>query len=115
MWRDLGPRWEWGQGRQRTGYEASRRSVLKGRRCPVSRYVVVMVDPAPVEKATNLFVDERLQLIANVWDSIGHSTRLVSPAVAAVVEELVADAEANPLDGRSWEGVRQSLRERHSG
>jgi putative addiction module component (TIGR02574 family) len=74
-----------------------------------------MVDPALVEKATSLSIDERLELIGKVWDSIDHSTRPVSPAIAALVEERVADAVANPLDGRSWDEVRQSLRERHSG
>jgi putative addiction module component (TIGR02574 family) len=74
-----------------------------------------MVDPALVEKATSLSVDERLELIGKVWDSIDHSTRHVSPTVAALVEERVADAEANPLDGSSWDKVRQSLRERHRG
>lgn len=37
---------------------------------PFSRYVVAMVDPALVEKATSLAVDERLELIGKVWDSI---------------------------------------------
>jgi putative addiction module component (TIGR02574 family) len=74
-----------------------------------------MVDPALVEKATSLSIDERLELIGRVWDSIDHSIRPVSPAIAALVEERVADAVANPVDGRSWDEVRQSLRERHSG
>jgi putative addiction module component (TIGR02574 family) len=71
-----------------------------------------MVDPVLVEQATSLSVDERLELIGAVWDSIDHSTRPVSPAVAALIEERVGDAQTNPLDGRSWKDVRQSLRER---
>ena len=80
----------------------------------MSGYRVGVIDPALVEKATSLSVDERLELIGKVWDSIDHSTRPVSPTVAAVIAERVADAAANPLDGRSWDEVRQSLRERHS-
>jgi len=71
-----------------------------------------MVDPVLVEQATSLSVDERLELIGAVWDSIDHSNRPVSPAAAALIEERVAEAKANPLDGRSWDEVRQSLRDR---
>ncbi len=70
-----------------------------------------MVDPVLVEQATRLSVDERLELIGAVWDSIDHSTRPVSPAVAALIEERVAEAQANPLDGRPWSEIRQSLRD----
>ena len=71
-----------------------------------------MVDPVLVEQATSLSVDERLELIGAVWDSIDHATRPVSPAVAALIEERVADAKAQPLDGKPWDEVRRSLRER---
>lgn len=73
-----------------------------------------MVDPVLVEQATSLSVDERLELIGAVWDSIDHSTRPVSPAVAALIEERVSDAKANPLDGSPWDEVRQSVRERRA-
>jgi putative addiction module component (TIGR02574 family) len=63
-------------------------------------------------KATSLSVDERLELIDAVWDSIDHSTRPVSPAVAALIDERVADARVNPLDGQDWEVARRELRER---
>lgn len=78
----------------------------------VAGYPEVMVDPVLVEQATSLSVDERLELIGAVWDSIDHSNRPVSPAAAALIEERVAEAKANPLDGRSWDEVRQSLRDR---
>lgn len=67
-----------------------------------------MVDPVLVEQATSLSVDERLELIGAVWDSIDHSTRPVSPAVTALIEERVIEAQANPLDGRSWSEVHQA-------
>ncbi|MDQ6527197.1 addiction module protein [Nocardioides sp. LHD-245] len=71
-----------------------------------------MVDPVLVEKAMSLSVEERLELIGRVWDSIDHAARPVSPSVAALVEERVADATANPLTGRPWDEVRHRLRER---
>lgn len=70
-----------------------------------------MVDPVLVEQATRLSVDERLELIGAVWDSIDHSTRPVSPTVETLIEERVAEARAEPLDGRSWDEVRRSLRD----
>lgn len=72
-----------------------------------------MVDPVLVEPATSLSVDERLELIGAVWDSIDHSTRPVSPGVAALIGERVADAKANPLDGQDWDVARRGLRERY--
>jgi len=72
-----------------------------------------VVDPILVEQATSLSVDERLELIGAVWDSIDHSARSVSPSVAALIEERVADAKSsNPQDSRTWDEVRRSLRER---
>lgn len=75
-------------------------------------YAGSMVDPVLVEQATSLSVDERLELIGVVWDSIDHSTREVSPEVAALIEERAAEARANPAAGRTWDEVRQSLRDR---
>ena len=38
--------------------------------CPGSAYLVAMVDPAAVEKATSLSIDESLELLAKVRDSL---------------------------------------------
>ena len=73
-----------------------------------------MVDPALLEQAMNSSIEERLAIIGELWDSIDHATRPVSPAVAALIDERVADAEANPLDGRPWEDVEQTLRARRA-
>ncbi|MGK2876009.1 MAG: addiction module protein [Nocardioides sp.] len=53
-------------------------------------------------------------MIGELWHSIDHSKRLVSPSVAALIDERVADAKANPLDGRPWDLVQDSLRKRRS-
>lgn len=71
-----------------------------------------MVDPTLLRQATSLTVDERLELIGAVWDSIDHTSRPVSPDVAALVEERVADAHARPLDGTPWDELRRQLRGR---
>jgi putative addiction module component (TIGR02574 family) len=72
-----------------------------------------MVDPVLVEQATSLSVDERLELIGAVWNSIDHATRRVSPATAELIEARVADAKANPRDGQDWEVARREFRERY--
>lgn len=73
-----------------------------------------MVDRALLDQAKNSSVEERLAIIGELWDSIDHSQRSVSPSVAALIDERVADAKANPLVGRPWEQVQESLRERRS-
>jgi putative addiction module component (TIGR02574 family) len=73
-----------------------------------------MVDRALLDQAKNSSVEERLAIIGELWDSIDHSQRSVSPSVAALIDERVADAKANPLDGRPWDQVQESLRERRS-
>ena len=73
-----------------------------------------MVDRALLEQMKGLGVEDRLEIIGELWDSIDHSQRSVSPSVAALIDERVADAKANPLDGRLWDQVQESLRERPS-
>ena len=79
-----------------------------------SGYACGVVDRALLEQAKNSSVEERLAIIGELWDSIDHSKRPVSPSVAALIDERVADAKANPLDSRPWDEVQQSLRERRS-
>lgn len=83
--------------------------MLRSEKEPYPEHVV---DPRLIEQATGLPVDERLELIGAIWDGIDHSTRPVSPPVAALIEERVADAKTKPLDGKPWDEVRRSLRER---
>lgn len=73
-----------------------------------------MVDRALLDQAKNSSVEERLAIIGELWDSIDHSKRSVSPSVAALIDERVAHAKANPLDGRPWDQVQESLRKRRS-
>lgn len=58
-----------------------------------------------------LTVEERLALVEELWDSIAADSAAV-PLTAAQREELdrrLADHEANPDDGMSWEQIKSSL------
>ncbi len=55
--------------------------------------------------------EERLKLISEIWDSLTPVDQL--PIPDSRVEELdrrIADADANPAAGRSWDEVRARLR-----
>ena len=66
-----------------------------------------MVDPVLVEQATSLSVDDRLELIGAVWDSIDHEQRATSPAVRTLIGERLAEADAEPLVGRPWDEIKR--------
>ncbi len=66
----------------------------------------------------HLSIDERLQLVEDIWDSIAEEANVraealpLSPAQIAELERRIADADAHPDDGISWEVVRAELLER---
>lgn len=65
-----------------------------------------MVDPQLLEQAKHASVDERLAVIGELWDSIDHESRPVSPAVASQLDDRLSEATANPSAGRSWEDIK---------
>lgn len=65
-----------------------------------------MVDPRLLEQAKHSSVDERLAVIGELWDSIDHKSRAVSPEVVSLLDERLTDAKANPAVGRSWEDIK---------
>ena len=69
-----------------------------------------MVDPLLIRQAKDSPVEERLAVIGELWDSIDHDARAVSPSVAALIDERVADARAQPMVGRSWDEIRADWR-----
>ncbi len=75
--------------------------------------LVGMVDPALLEQVVGLPADERRELIAYVQESLDNDERSISPELAALIDERVAEAMVNPGAGRTWDEVRASLRERH--
>ena len=66
----------------------------------------------------HLSIDERLQLVEDIWDSIAEESNVRADALplsAAQVAELqrrIADADAHPDDGIPWEQVRAELMQR---
>jgi putative addiction module component (TIGR02574 family) len=66
-----------------------------------------MVDPVLTDRATRLSIDERLELIGAVWDSIDHEQRATSPSTAALIAERLDDADASSLVGRAWSEIKR--------
>ena len=66
----------------------------------------------------HLSIDERVQLVEDIWDSIAEDANVRAEALplnAAQIAELerrIADADAHPDDGIPWEKVRAELLER---
>lgn len=71
-----------------------------------------MVHQALLAQAKELGVAERVELINELWASIDADVLPVSPAEAALIDQRLAEADAEPLVGRSWEEVEASLRSR---
>jgi len=69
-----------------------------------------MVDQALVERARSLEVAERVELINELWASIDEEALPVTPDEAALIDQRLADADQEPLVGRSWEEVEATLR-----
>lgn len=58
-------------------------------------------------------VDERIDLVEALWDSIAteSSTRPESPEVIALVQERMARYKADPGSGISWEEAQKRMRD----
>ncbi len=73
---------------------------------------------APSFDYRHLSIDERLQLVEDIWDSIAAEANVRADTLAltpAQIEELdrrVADADAHPEEGIPWEQVRAELLQR---
>jgi putative addiction module component (TIGR02574 family) len=71
-----------------------------------------MVDQTLLTQAKGLDVAERVELINELWASIDADALPVSSAEAALIDQRLDEADAEPLAGRSWEAVEASLRSR---
>jgi putative addiction module component (TIGR02574 family) len=70
-----------------------------------------------LESALKLCVEERLQLVEEIWNSIA-ATQAAVPLTQAPTEKLnrrMADLEANPEVGSPWEEVRVRFSEPEAG
>ncbi len=76
-----------------------------------------MAEPAiDLNALKQLPVDQRLQLVEDLWDSIAaDSPADAFPLTQTQLEDLAAreaDADAHPEAGQPWEVVRQAIVER---
>ena len=66
-----------------------------------------------LEEAQQLPVEERMELAGAIWDTVaenaGTDVLPVSASHRAELDRRLADFEANPEAGRSWEEVRARL------
>ena len=69
--------------------------------------------PVDFSQLRQLSVAERLQLVEDLWDSIAEDAPdeafPLSPELASELDRRVAEADASPAAGRSWEEIRAEL------
>ena len=69
----------------------------------------------PAFNYRDLPIDERLQLVEDIWDSIAQDANTrpdrlpLSDAQRTELRRRIADADANPDDGVPWEVLREEL------
>lgn len=71
-----------------------------------------MVDPTLLQQARRLDVADRIELINALWSTIDGDALPVSPEVAALVDQRILEADAEPSAGRPWDEVEHGLRDR---
>jgi len=67
-----------------------------------------------LEELRRLPIDERIQLVEDLWDSIAEDTSEntfpVTPELAEELDRRLAEYEADPGAALSWEEVRDRIR-----
>ena len=54
-------------------------------------------------------VPQRMELAARIWDSIQPGEIEISEEHRRILDKRLADYEANPTEGRTWEEVKSEL------
>jgi len=62
------------------------------------------------DQVSRMTAAERLELISALWDSLDHEAFSVTTTEAAMLDERLADYEANPTAGRPASEVITELR-----
>lgn len=73
------------------------------------------MNPALLDEALKLTPSERLELIDVLWDTlelVPTEEPRVSDYTRAILDERLADLEANPGDESSWSDVKRRLEQR---
>jgi putative addiction module component (TIGR02574 family) len=55
-------------------------------------------------------VEDRIQLVSSIWDSIAKDTIPVSEEHQRILQERLKDHQANPSEGTPWREVLEKLR-----
>lgn len=71
-----------------------------------------MVDPALRERVRQLTPADRLDLIADLWESLDTEAIEVTDAEKRLLDERIADLEQNPGDERPFDDFMTDLRAR---
>ena len=62
----------------------------------------------------HLSPEDRLELIAELWDSLSDSEVPLTPAQKAELDRRLAGVKVGRIDGVGWEKVKAELRQRRS-
>ena len=71
-----------------------------------------MVDATLKAQAASLPVEDRLELIAALWESLSADEVSVDDEERALLDERLAALESRPELGRNWDEVERDLRSR---
>ncbi len=72
-----------------------------------------MVDQTLLDRVSRLSQADRLELIAELWQSIEVDELEVTQAERDLLDDRLADVHDRPAAGRSWDVVEAELRSRH--
>jgi len=67
------------------------------------------MSPTQLDELLRLSVEERIQLIEALWDSVSPETLPISDAQREELDRRLAEHRKDPAAGRSWPEVRDSL------
>ena len=71
-----------------------------------------MTHPETLAEIKSWSVSDRLELFHEMWDSIATDTEVLpmSPEVRQLLEERLAEDDANPEDVITWDEIKSSLK-----
>jgi len=67
------------------------------------------MSPTQLEEILSLSVEERIQLIVAVWDSIAQQPESLTEAQRKELDFRLAEHQRDPRAARPWSAVRDSL------
>jgi putative addiction module component (TIGR02574 family) len=65
-----------------------------------------------IAEACNLPIEDRLELLDALWDTLSTEDLPVTPEEKAILDARMADIEANPADQSPWSEVKARLEQR---